>query len=119
MDDAPVPWCGQYVLGGEDGHEPVPCYNLLEWGRIFESDVRVVAWSGNSSKYVSTVFLGLDHSFWDGPPLVFESMLFIDGHGDEMDRYSTWAEAEAGHKRFVQKYLIDAETRTRVKVEED
>jgi hypothetical protein len=51
---------------------------------------------------VSTVFLGLDHSFGDGPPLLFESMLFDDYDSGHMtDRYSTWEEAEAGHRAMV------------------
>jgi hypothetical protein len=51
---------------------------------------------------VSTVFLGIDHSFnRDGPPLLFETMVF-GGHLDQqMDRYATLEEAEAGHVRWV------------------
>jgi hypothetical protein len=52
--------------------------------------------------YVSTVFLGLDHNlFGSGPPLLFETMVFGPYGGDEQWRYSTWAEAEAGHKEVV------------------
>lgn len=52
---------------------------------------------------VSTVFLGLDHRFGDGPPLLFETMAFV-GHDDVgMERYSTWQEAEEGHARWVAK----------------
>lgn len=55
---------------------------------------------------VSTVFLGIDHQFGDGPPLVFETMVFIDDpsnpdenyRGDyDMERYSTWDAAILGH----------------------
>lgn len=53
---------------------------------------------------VSTVWLGLDHQYGDGPPLIFESMTFDDG--DDGDgvlqwRYGTWEEAEAGHREMV------------------
>ena len=51
---------------------------------------------------VSTVWLGLDHSL--GPPsrpLIFETMIFCHNHSCALDesrwRYSTEAEAEAGH----------------------
>ena len=89
---------------------------------------RIVAWTGNKTKYVSTVFIALDHGlFGDGPPLVFESMAFqhegrmIDfgfGNGPEpvaetldQQRYSSWDDAEIGHKAMVRKYLINAKTR--------
>jgi hypothetical protein len=58
---------------------------------------------------VSTVWLGLDHRFGDaGPPLIFESMVFVgdsstNDDGDDLDcwRYSTEAEARAGHELLV------------------
>jgi hypothetical protein len=49
--------------------------------------------------YVSTVFLGLDHSFGEGPPQLFETMIFGGEHDEYQERYSTWDEAEAGHKK--------------------
>lgn len=57
--------------------------------------------------YVSTVFLGLDHGLWrDGPPHIFETMVFLpagDDYGEQL-RYSTWEEAEAGHKEAVERH---------------
>lgn len=51
---------------------------------------------------VSTVFLGLDHSFGrQGPPVLFETMVFQDHHSVACERYATWAEAEEGHKKWV------------------
>jgi hypothetical protein len=55
---------------------------------------------------ISTVFLGIDHNFNGGPPLIFETMAFDDevGFADlECERYSTWDEAEVGHKAMVDK----------------
>lgn len=82
----------------------------LEWGHWMETiDNRVVAWTGNEARHVSTICIGLDHRFFgDGPPLVFETMIFIDGEGIEGERYGSWAAAEAGHKRFVDKFLMNA-----------
>lgn len=54
--------------------------------------------------YVSTVFLGLDHSFGDeGPPILWETMAFnIPGTDDEFsDRYDNRAAAVAGHAAAV------------------
>ena len=51
---------------------------------------------------VSTVFLGIDHNHWgDGPPVLFETMLFDDYSDGNAWRWSTWAEAEAGHAHVV------------------
>lgn len=52
--------------------------------------------------WVSTVWMGLDHSWGSGPPLIFETMVFGDGPwGDWQDRYASEAEALAGHQRIV------------------
>ena len=50
---------------------------------------------------VSTVFLGINHAFNDGPPMLFETMIFGDKYGNWCDRYSTWDEAKAGHECVV------------------
>lgn len=56
--------------------------------------------------WISTVWLGMDHNFGHGPPLIFESMVFRGGkNGDlDCDRYSTRKEALAGHKALVEKW---------------
>lgn len=63
---------------------------------------RHVALSMQGDVRVSTVFLGLDHSFREsGPPILFETMAFIGHEAAGQERYSTWEEAEAGHARWV------------------
>ena len=89
----------------------VPCRDLMEWAKWFETANRVVAQTEVGSLFVSTVFLGLDHNFLDsGQPLLFETMIF-DGRltGDlknspesiYCDRASDWDAAEAMHRRAV------------------
>ncbi len=51
---------------------------------------------------VSTVFLGLDHGYGDGPPVLFETMVFGGPLDGEQVRYKTWEQAEAGHTAMVQ-----------------
>lgn len=52
---------------------------------------------------VSTVFLSLDHNWFDdGPPILFETMIFDDYEDGAQWRYSTWEEAEAGHRARVE-----------------
>ena len=63
-----------------------------------------------AGRRVSTVWLGLDHSFGrEGPPLIFETMLFERDSWSEEDvaRHSTLEEAEAGHRRMVAKALSE------------
>jgi len=56
---------------------------------------------------VSTVLLGLDHSFspWPHKPVIFETMVFVDGDmAGEFgicERYCTKEQAKAGHARIV------------------
>jgi hypothetical protein len=137
LDDFPdLPWLGQYILGGKDRHTPVPCYSMRKWGQWLEEPAhRSLWWSGNATKWVSTVFLGLDHGLdhqhRKGPPLLFETMAF-QHEGQTMsfcggppepvpetlcqERYSSWDDAEIGHKAAVRKYLVNQKTRA-VKVE--
>jgi hypothetical protein len=58
-------------------------------------------------KWVSTVWLGIDHRFGgDGPPLIFESMVFSKAGGDELDckRFATLGDARTGHDAMVLKW---------------
>lgn len=69
---------------------------------------RVGATTLPDGKWISTVWLGLDHSFGDrGPPLIFETMVFAgvaDLESLACDRYSTLEEATAGHNAMVKKW---------------
>jgi hypothetical protein len=92
---------GKYIL--DEHNQAVEEPDLIKWGRWLESADRHVRESLQGDVRVSTVFLGLDHRFGDGPPLLFETMAFV-GHDDVgMERYSTWQEAEEGHARWVAK----------------
>ena len=64
---------------------------------------RFVAQETAGDYMVSTVFLGIDLGF-DGPPMWFETMLFGEGLplDREYDRCTTWDEALAMHRRWVQ-----------------
>lgn len=64
-----------------------------------EGNDKIVAQENVGNARVSTVFIGLDHSWGNGPPILFETMVFRGGHGEECERYCTWQEAEEGHRR--------------------
>ncbi len=80
-----------------------------EWSARLRSEQRVAATYLPCGHWVSTVWLGLNHQFGDGPPLIFETMAFpCDVSGEitswrevESDRYSTEDEATAGHWKIV------------------
>lgn len=88
-----------YIL---EGHKAVPV-DLMTWARGFERADRIVAKTDVGDSKVSTVFLGLDHSWGDGPPMIFETLVFGGPLAGEMERYSTWEEAEAGHAAMVER----------------
>jgi hypothetical protein len=46
---------------------------------------------------VSTVWLGLDHDYLTGGPIIFETMTFGDPWQNEMERYSSEEAAIRGH----------------------
>ena len=85
-----------YIL---DGKTPIAIDDLLSWARSFDRAKVHVALTDHGDIRVSTVFLGLDHSYGDSPPLLFETMIFGGPHDEYQERYSTWDEAEEGHKR--------------------
>lgn len=91
---------GYYNRAGE----PI---GMLEWAEAHETDRRV-AETTVGKLWVSTVWLGLDHAFLDGPPLIFETMVFKGSAAEVEDwteeyceRYSTEAAALAGHEVAV------------------
>lgn len=89
------------------GREAVQVRDVSEWSAWIEQQggARSVGRDVVGSVEVSTVFMGLNHSFdGAGPPLLFETMIF--GAHDELPehyqvRYSTWDEAEMGHAVIV------------------
>ncbi len=86
-----------YIL---DGHKPIPCNDIIRWAEWFEKANRHVGKDTENNVEVSTVFLGIDHSFGGRHPILFETMIFGGEHDQEMDRYSTWEEAEEGHRKM-------------------
>lgn len=90
----------------DDDNNPIP---------VDAHDPRfVVLWKGMETRRValdrvgayniSTVFLVIDHGWSDeGRPILFETMVFpLNGFQDlHCERYATWDEAVAGHRRIV------------------
>lgn len=96
--------------------------SLEEAGKLLQDrSYKVIAqtalWNGY---WVSTIWLGLDHSWMGGERLIFETMVFYRGIGWKikgwslerhhrwmdlwMKRYSTEEEALKGHREAVRKF---------------
>lgn len=94
---------GLYIL---EGKKPVPTWDLNAWGKFMESPERIIAQENIGDVFISTVFLGIDHSFkfdQEESPVLFESMVF---GGNELNgtitRYHTYSEAKKGHHELVE-----------------
>lgn len=94
---------GHYIL---DGHNPVPEPDLWKWATCRSAFPNHVAedFEGEIDGMiirVSTVFLGLDHNHWGGPPILFETMIFGGPHDGRQNRCSTWDEAVTMHQQAL------------------
>ena len=77
---------------------PVQVRDTIEWAKWFEKADRIVKQDDAAKDVrVSTVFLGIDHNFYGGTPLVFETMIFGGPHDQYQRRCSTWNQAEEMH----------------------
>lgn len=85
---------------------------MQRWGELHsDMSYKRVAETAVGPYWISTVWLGMDHRWGQGPPLIFETMVFAPDEvtlGPEIEcrRYSTEAEALAGHDETV--LLVEA-----------
>lgn len=88
-----------------DGHTPVPVRDVRQWYEWMQTAERHVGKDYIGKAFISTVFLTIDHNWYGSnhPPVLFETMVFDCGELSEAQvRYSTWEEAEAGHKDMLE-----------------
>ena len=94
---------GKYILD-PDG-QPQLVEDVLEWARWLETSNTeriVVQTELDGDILISTVFLALDHSFGrELQPILWETMIFGGPHDGYQERYTSHADAEAGHRRAV------------------
>ena len=106
-----------YIL--DDGMNPIPCdaHTWVMWREQHELHVFLdTVQRGEMVVEVSTVFLGLNHQWGVGPPLIFETLVFLNepwydessetwwpetAIDNSRRRYSTKAEALAGHAEVL------------------
>jgi len=92
----------KYIL---DGKQTVECNDWEKWSAwLEENDLkRHVADEYVGEVRVSTVFLGVDHVYDSGPPLLFETMVFGGSLDGEQERCTNWEQAEIMHKNMVER----------------
>lgn len=96
-----------------ENHSRPICYNRNgdpisqdEWSSLVcDKEYKIVRKELINEIMVSTVWLGLDHSFFDILPLIFETMVFCkdieNPYHNYQERYSTIEEAIIGHEQVV------------------
>ncbi len=101
---------GTYVLNARG--TPVRCDDVLVWAKWLGASekLRTVANKETPGGRVSTIFIGLDMNLvrLSGPatpPLLWETRVMSGPLLGDQERYCTREEAEAGHKRMVEKVL--------------
>lgn len=82
----------------------IPC-DLITWAKQFDdTDNRRVKNETINGYRVSTVFLGIDHSFEEGELHLFETMVFDEkGESVDMDRCDTWDNAVIMHEKMCER----------------
>ncbi len=91
-----------YVLDENGMVRPEP--DLLAWAKWFSEANRDVKDERVGKARVSTVFMGLNHAFGGGPPILWETMVFGGPLGGEQDRCAGNREqAEAMHERMMKR----------------
>ncbi len=100
--------------------------DVMEWARMFEGIERFVEqtsldkslhnvcqWEHSGSisgdridkVFISTTFLGLDHSYTEGKSLWFETMIFGGKEDGYQDRCETWLQAKDMHGKAVMRVI--------------
>lgn len=104
---------GHYILNKDQ--EPVEVENIIDWAHWMSTHERRVMLTKFESTdkndkeiLISTVFLGVDHNFGNGPPILWETMIFPDDKWRYQRRHTSRYEAVIAHEEaqaFVEKTL--------------
>lgn len=85
-----------YIL--DENKQVQPVDDVFVWADYQDAHKRIAS-TCRGKVWVSTVFMGLDHQYSSGPPLLFETMVFGGPADQYMDRYSSYDDALLGHRR--------------------
>lgn len=91
-----------YIL--DEKGTPVAEPDIIKWAQWFQKSDRGVGNEIVGDAQISTVFLGINHAFDSGPPVLWETMVFGGKLSHEEDRCSGSREqAEAMHAKMVER----------------
>lgn len=89
-----------YIL--DKNKRPVSEHDAVKWVQWMSLPERIVSKTTHGDVSVSTVFLGLDHAYGGGVPILWETMIFGGKHDQYQKRCSGgWEQAEAMHAETV------------------
>ena len=91
----------KYIL--DEYHQVKPADDFLKWAEWFENrENRIVRQDEENGVRVSTVFLGIDHNWsGEGPPVLFETMVFGGPTNEDTYRCCTWDQAIEQHRKVA------------------
>lgn len=97
-----------YIL--DANNNPVPS-TVEGWGEWSKNWARKVVgrtylnadWDNPAGEVnISTVFLGMDHGWGEGLPVLWETIIFEGEHDQYQERYTSLADAKAGHQKAIE-----------------
>ena len=96
-----------YIL--DNNNKPVKS-NIIDCGKWLEANPerKAVKQEHIGDVFVSTVFLGLDHSFQSATPTLWETMIFGGEYDQYQERYTSYKDALEGHQTALN--LLNNET---------
>jgi hypothetical protein len=91
----------KYIL--DENGEPKICNDVYVWGEWYENvSNRSILFNQVGDVKVSTVFLGLDHSFGIGDPVLWGSLITGGSYDGHEERYRSKKEAITNHDKLVE-----------------
>jgi len=100
------------------GEQPVQTHTdtaegLLEWAHENSRSDRHIGDETIGDLRVSTVFLGMDHNWGEGEPILFETIIFKNEVSLFEERYCTETQARQGHQEAIERAKGHLERKTR------
>lgn len=84
--------------------------DLTTWGKL-HSDTSYIMINQTTlfdGKWISTIWIGINHSFVVGKEMFFETIVFENENNlnaIHIERYTTLKEAKTGHKKVVEHWM--------------
>jgi hypothetical protein len=100
-----------YILDENDCPRLVDMEDYYKWQRALPDGIKTrmgfkLARDEVEGVYVSTVYLGLDHAYECGPPILWETMVFgLANSETDCERSANRKDALKVHQKFCRKYL--------------